>query len=233
MPPEGLPRIDRLTLAVVTTVPREHPEHAAFKPFPVHAWVIHHSDGPILFDTGIGIGHPWIDEHYRPEVTLLVEAFAEIGLEPADVVAVVVSHLHFDHCGQLGALSAPVYVQRAEYEASREAGYTVPEWAEIAEDRRRLVDGDGEIASGVRLLSTPGHTPGHQSVVVEATDRRILLAAQCAFQAEEVRSVRPSASNLHGDEWADAARASLQRVRELAPVVVQLSHDTEVVTIEA
>jgi N-acyl homoserine lactone hydrolase len=229
---EGLPRIDTLTLAVVTTVPDDHPEHAVFQPFPVHAWVIHHIDGPILFDTGIGLGNPWIDEHYRPRIVPLVDALSEIGVAPDDIVAVAVSHLHFDHCGQLQQFSAPVYIQSAEFEASKEAGYTVPEWAEVPEDRLRLVSGDQEIASGIRLLSTPGHTPGHQSILVEATSGRILLAAQCAFRADEVRAQEPSVRNLHDDTWADAARASLERIRQLAPVTVHFSHDASVLILQ-
>ena len=232
MSPEDSLHIDRLTLAVVTTVPDDHPERAVFEPFPVHAWVVHHADGPILFDTGIGFGNSWIDEHYRPRIASLVDALNEIRLKPDDIVAVVVSHLHFDHCGQLGEVSAPVYVQRTEYEASKEVGYTVPEWAEVTEDRLRLVDGDQEIATGIRLLSTPGHTPGHQSVVVETTNGRVLLAGQCAFRAEELREKIVSKSNLHNETWADAALASLERVRQLAPIVVHLSHDTEFVTLE-
>lgn len=232
MPLEGLPHIDRLTLAEVHAVPESHPERAAFKPFPVHAWVVHHSDGPILFDAGIGLGNSWIDEHYRPRVVSLVDALGRIGLKPDDIVAVIVSHLHFDHCGQLDAVSAPVYVQRTEYEASKEAGYTVPEWAEVSEDRLRLVNGDQEIASGIRLLSTPGHTPGHQSVLVETTNGRVLLAAQCAFRAGEMLHPEPSPSNLHDETWADVARASLKRLRQLAPATVHFSHDTEVVTLD-
>jgi N-acyl homoserine lactone hydrolase len=185
-----------------------------------------------LFDTGIGLGNSWIDEHYRPRVVSLVDALSKIGLKPDDIVAVVVSHLHFDHCGQLGAVSIPVYVQRTEYEASKEDGYTVPEWAEVPEDRLRLVNGDQEIASGIRLLSTPGHTPGHQSVLVETTNGRVLLAAQCAFRAGEILDKGPSAANLHDETWADVARASLERLRQLAPVTVHFSHDTEVVTLE-
>jgi glyoxylase-like metal-dependent hydrolase (beta-lactamase superfamily II) len=232
MPPKSLPLISRLTLAVVNAVPESHPERDSFEPFPVHAWVVHHTDGPILFDTGIGLGNSWIDEHYRPRVVPLAEALRKIGLKPDDIVAVIVSHLHFDHCGQLSELSAPVYVQRTEYEASREEGYTVPEWAELPEDRLRLLDGDQEIIPGIQLLLTPGHTPGHQSVLVETTNGRVLLAAQCVFRANEMLDQEPSASNLHDETWADVARASLERLRQLAPVSVQFSHDTEVVALK-
>ncbi|HZM55939.1 MAG TPA: MBL fold metallo-hydrolase [Acidimicrobiales bacterium] len=107
----------------------------------------------------------------------------------------------------------------------------MPDWAAIPKDRLRLVHGDQEIAEGIRLLSTPGHTPGHQSVVIEAGDERVLLAAQCAYRAEELRSGQPASSNLHDESWADAARDSLQRLRALAPFIAHLSHDPEIVTL--
>lgn len=224
--------IDRVTLAIVTEVPQWHPEHATFEPFPVHAWVVRHPDGVLLVDTGIGIGNPFIDELYRPSITPLADALATLELSTSDITAVVLSHLHFDHCGQQNALSAPVYVQADEHTAARSPGYTVPEWADISKDRLRLVHGDNEIAHGVRLVSTPGHTPGHQSVLIEAADQRVMLAAQCAYRVDELRSGEPSVTNLHDDTWAEAARDSLQRVRALAPVAAQLSHDPEVAIIE-
>ena len=166
---------------------------------------------------------------YAPRITPIASALASIDLAPEDVGAVVLSHLHFDHCGQHHALSAPVYVQADERAIAQTAGYTVPEWAAIADDRQRIVHGDEEIAEGVRLLATPGHTPGHQAVVIAAGGARVVLAAQCAYRAAEVRSGVPAASNLHGDEWHGAASESLRRVRALGPAQVQLSHDAEIV----
>ncbi len=227
------PMIERLTLAVVTVVPEWHPEHAKFEPFPVHGWVIRHPDGVILVDTGIGTDNSVIDELYHPEVVPIADALGTVGLSPFEITAVIVSHLHFDHCGQLGLLAAPVYVQAEEHEAAQSPGYTVPEWAAIPEDRLRLVRGDEQIAEGIGLLSTPGHTPGHQSIVIETAGERVVLAAQCAFRAEELRTGRPSASNLHDETWERAARDSLGRLRALAPLTAQLSHDPEIVTIMA
>lgn len=227
-----LPGIERLTLAVVEAVPEWHPEHTTFKPFPVHAWLVRHPDGPILVDTGIGLGHPLIDEWYRPRVTAIGDALGAVGIDVRDVAAVVLSHLHFDHCGQQAALDAPVYVQVAEHDAAQADGYTITEWATIPDDRLRLVDGDTEIADGFHLLATPGHTPGHQSVLIEAGGQRVVLAAQCAFVAAELRSGVPARSNLHDEAWDEPARESLRRVRALAPVACHLSHDPEVVVIE-
>ncbi|MHB8665495.1 MAG: N-acyl homoserine lactonase family protein [Acidimicrobiales bacterium] len=226
-----LPRVDRLTLAVVTAVPEWHPEHATFEPFPVHAWVIHHPDGIVLVDTGIGFGNQPIDDMYHPRVTSLVDALGSVRLQIADITAVVLSHLHFDHCGQQAVLDAPVYVQAAELEVAETPGYTVAEWAAIPRQRLRIVDGDEEILDGVRLLSTPGHTPGHQAVVIEAEGKRIVLAAQCAYRASELQTGEPGPTNLHAASWADTARRSLQRIRSLAPLTAQLSHDPAIVSL--
>jgi glyoxylase-like metal-dependent hydrolase (beta-lactamase superfamily II) len=227
-PPE-LPRIERLTVARVTRVPDWHPEHARFEAFPVHAWVIRHPDGVILVDTGIGQGNDAIDEWYRPRVVPIDEALASVQLSPDDVTAVVLSHLHFDHCGQQRQLDAPVFVQRAEHDEAQRPRYTVAAWAEISPTRLRLVDGDEEIAGGVRLVATPGHTPGHQAVVVDGPAGRVVLGAQCAFRADEVATGAPASTNLHDESWRDAARDSLARVRDLGPATVQLSHDPTIV----
>jgi N-acyl homoserine lactone hydrolase len=226
-----MPRVERLTLAVVTAVPEWHPERTTFEPFPVHAWVIRHPDGVLLVDTGIGAGNPAIDEWSRPRVTPLIEALAGLGLGPADIEGIVLSHLHFDHCGQQAMLDAPVYLPAVEREAAEAPQYTIPAWSAISRHRSRLVDGDEEVLDGVRLLSTPGHTPGHQYVVIEAGGERVVLAAQCAFRANELRSGEPGPTNLHDDSWEDTARRSLERIRSLTPTAVHLSHDPEIVTL--
>jgi len=226
-----LPQIDRLVLATVTTVPEWHPQHDTFEPFPVHAWLIRHPDGAILVDTGVGVGNEVIAEWYHPHVTPLLDALGGAGVAASDIAAVIVSHLHFDHCGQQRVLTAPVYVQATEFEAAQTPGYTVPDWAAIPEDRLRLVHGDQELAEGVSLVSTPGHSPGHQSVLVEAASERVAIAAQCAFGAAELRDGEPDSSNLHDEGWEVAARDSLQRLRALAPFTAHLSHDPEIAVI--
>ncbi|MGH8994880.1 MAG: N-acyl homoserine lactonase family protein [Acidimicrobiales bacterium] len=232
MPLSKLPPVDRLKLATVTSVPEWHPEHDAFVPFPVHAWVIQHPDGAILVDTGVGFGNGAIDEWYQPQSISLGAALSAVGLAPSEIAAVVLSHLHFDHCGQQRTLSAPTYVQVTEFEAAKTPGYTVADWAEVPKDRLQLVHGDEDIADGIRLISTPGHTPGHQSVAIEAGNERVVLAAQCAYHADELRTGRPASSNLHDESWAHAAHDSLQRLRALTPCTVHFSHDLQIMTME-
>lgn len=231
MPLDSLPPVRRLLLATVRRVPQWHPEHAGFRPFPVHAWLVHHPDGNVLVDTGIGAQHPVIDEWYDPVVTPVAEAPADVGLAVGDITAVVLTHLHFDHCGRQRALEAPVHVQADERAAAADPAYTVAEWAAVAAKRLRVVRGDEELAPGLRLLATPGHSPGHQSVVVEGGGRCVVLGGQCAFHGDEVTTGVPSSANLHDESWRAAATASPARIRALAPCDVELSHDPAVTAI--
>jgi N-acyl homoserine lactone hydrolase len=226
-----MPRIDRMLLAVIEAVPVWHPAHATFEPFPVFGWVVQHPDGPIVVDTGVGIGNSAIDGWYQPRVTPLADALDALGVDPGDVAAVVLSHLHFDHCGQQAALACPVHVQVTERSAAQTEHYTVPEWADIPGERLRLVEGDAEVAPGVRIVATPGHTPGHQSVVVEGGDRRVVLAGQCVFRSAELREGAPSVDNMYGPEWIEAGRDSVRRLLALGPATAQVSHDPQVVDI--
>jgi N-acyl homoserine lactone hydrolase len=104
----------------------------------------------------------------------LPDALAAAGLDLADIHAVAISHLHYDHAGGLKHFAGrvPVHLQRAElsYGLSSPPG---PERNGIFrvdfDDPRigwRLADGDVEIAPGVTAVLTAGHTPGHQSFVV-------------------------------------------------------------------
>jgi len=61
----------------------------------------------------------------------------------------------------------PIRVQRTEREAAREPDYTIAEWVEFEGAAYEELDGPAEIAEDVRVLPTPGHTPGHQSVLVD------------------------------------------------------------------
>jgi N-acyl homoserine lactone hydrolase len=222
-----MPSIDVLTLARITAVPEFHPERDSFRPFPVHGFLVHHPDGPIVVDTGIGVGNSVIDSLYPHESVSLVEELHRHGVDERDVQLIVNSHLHFDHCGQNHALTCPVMAQEAELAAAHQPHYTVDEWAAVPAQRLRMVDGDVHVCDGVRVILTPGHTPGHQAVVIGATDEVVVIAAQCIFRREAWLGQVESA-NLHGPEWqADAVR-SVARLRALRPTRVFLSHDAAI-----
>jgi N-acyl homoserine lactone hydrolase len=216
-------RIDPLPLAAVTRVPDWHPPVPGGG-YPVFGFIVHHSAGAVVVDTGVGVGNPVIDEWYAPQVTPLSECLRRVGVRIEDVVALVNTHLHFDHCGQNHALpGVPTWVQQAEVDAAAAPGYTVPEWADVPGDRLRVVDGDHELLDGITLLATPGHTPGHQSVLVEDGGRRDVIVGQAAWTPHEWESGVPVA-DAFSPEWHDTARRSVERLRALDAGALYFSH---------
>lgn len=221
--------IHTMTLGAVE-LPGFHPR-AASGVCIVQGFVIAHPDGPIVVDTGVADDHDLINELYRPTTTPLIAALNDLGIDERDVAAIINTHLHFDHCGQNRALpNVPVFVQAAEVEAARLPMFTVPEWAEIAGDRRRVVDGDAEVAPGVSVVATPGHTPGHQSVVVGSGDRVEVIVGQCCYSCVEFIDGTVLPADMHDASLLGEGLASLERLRRLAPIAGYFSHDTEVFT---
>ncbi|WP_256862463.1 MBL fold metallo-hydrolase [Microbispora sp. GKU 823] len=133
-----------------------------------HCYLLRAAGRTVLVDTGIGgAGSP---ATWAPLPGRLGGELTAAGAAPADVDVVVLTHLHSDHAGGAVADGAPAFpnaryvVQRAETEWAAE-----PVRALILDPLRDLldvVDGDAEPVPGVRVLHTPGHTPGHQCVEV-------------------------------------------------------------------
>ena len=84
--------------------------------------------------------------------------------------------------------------------------------------------GDTEICTGVQALLTPGHTPGHQALVISAGGDVVVIAAQCVFRRDAWHG-EIETSNLHDDSWHADAIESVARLRALHPRRVLLSHD--------
>ena len=180
----------------------------------------------LLFDTGIAAGDPEVDAHYRPERIPLREALAAAGARPEDVALVANCHLHLDHAGGNPALpDRPLYVQRAELDAAREPGHTVPHLVDHPGARYEVLEEETEVAPGVRLLPTPGHTPGHQSLLVDTAEGGLLLAGQThdtasAWTADAEAARRPDENLPPPPDWFPAL---LDRVHE-----VRLAHDAAI-----
>jgi N-acyl homoserine lactone hydrolase len=198
---------------------------------PVLAYVLRRDDATILLDTGIAMTNPESEEHYRPVRRPLAAALADLGLDLPDISIVVNCHLHFDHCGGNALLAGtPTFVQATELAAARGVGYTIPEAVDFPGVSYQELDGEAEILPGVWVIPTPGHTDGHQSLVVRQDDGTVVLAGQAhdfaSDYASGVHALRAIRDGL--EPPLPAYRPWLERLAEFDPRRVLFAHDCSV-----
>jgi glyoxylase-like metal-dependent hydrolase (beta-lactamase superfamily II) len=220
------------------------------EPLPILAWLIEHPDGLILVDTGdtARTGEPGYFPRWNPYYKLAtrIEVAADeevgprleaLGFAPSDVKTVVLTHMHTDHAGGLHHFPhSEVLVSKTEYDLAtgrtgKILGYLPhrwPEWfrpntVEIAGDAFGPFDHSLEIADGVTVIPTPGHTPGHLSVAVETDEGVVLLAGDTSYTEQFMRD---GIADGVTDKPA-VARDTLARIRALAPRLYLPTHDPE------
>ncbi len=199
---------------------------------PVHGFVIKHPRaGAILVDTGVGWPTELVKE-WNVVNRHAADALAEHDLSPADVKIVINSHLHFDHCGQNAVFKhAPFYIQRPELARARREEKVTAEWFDFAGARYELLDGDAEIAEGVRVVATPGHTVGHQSVLVDGADGVAVMIGDAAYTSDIYRDAEKADLSTWPGQHANRGQwtRSLKKLRAMHPHAVHFCHDTRVV----
>src|SRR6185295_1853330 len=168
--------------------------------------LIEHDIGLVLIDNGAGNKESqkfhdiYCVENQgtsAPGTTRLEDGLAALGFSTADVALMIDSHLHFDHAGgntrkvgdkvELTFPKARYVVQKGEYHYAthtneRTAGSYFPHnFVPVAEaGRYDFVEGEKEIAKGLTLIPTPGHTPHHQGVLIDGGSERAFFLADLA-----------------------------------------------------
>jgi glyoxylase-like metal-dependent hydrolase (beta-lactamase superfamily II) len=155
--------------------------------------LVEHDDALVLIDTGLGnkeaqkfLDIYGVENGSATGTTMLDDALAAAGYSAADITLVINTHLHFDHAGgntlidadgvlRAGFPNARYIVQRGELDYATHtnertsASYFARNWAPLlATGQLELIEGDREILPGIRVRRTPGHTPHHQSVLIES-----------------------------------------------------------------
>lgn len=216
---------------------------------PIPFYVIRHSRGVVLFDSGLSLEFPgqvqgwWLHRWFQKilpftlkEEETAVRRLEKMGIKPEDVKMIVVSHLHYDHSSGLQDFpNAKVVLSKAEWENSR-VGRTralfrgiLKEALKGVENRLQLVEyaettavppfegsydlmGDGSLM----LLSTPGHTPGHQSLLVTlASGKKILLTGDAVWVRENYLESKPKSWIIrHFEEKAGRAWKTTLEIKQ-------------------
>ncbi len=158
---------------------------------------------------------------------------SRLGLTPGDVSAVVSTHLDHDHAGQHHLFPHADHWIQAEHLAwaratpSPRIALNRASWSGPL--RWRAVSGDVEIAPGLRLLATPGHVPGHQSVLVHLpATGAVLLASDAVTSGREFRTDRaPGHFDLDGPAAVESTVRLLQVCGEEHVALTVFGHDPE------
>lgn len=169
---------------------------------PVRVLAVEGEGLKMLVDTGISddaegsVKIEGIDILKSEEGQTMEEALKAIGWKAEDVNVIVNTHLHFDTCGNNKMFpNAKVYVQKKEWQYALHPSLNQTEYYQgsLLSDsarcgnRMQLIEGEYEIAEGLILLPTPGHTRGHQSVVINMEEGVVCYAGHAVNMMENLR----------------------------------------------
>lgn len=201
-------------------------------------WILVTPDGPVLVDSGFTQD---VASSRGQEISVSIQdGLASLGLKVGDIRNVILSHLHYDHIGNLEHFpEANIFIQRSEYEfwsspmanraqfaQLREEAYLLHIQKADAEGRLTLVEGDVEILPGVKVIHVGGHTPGTQAVIADTVNGTLVLASDAVHFHDELEGDLPF--NVCSD--LPAMYESFDRLRELARAGARIipGHDARV-----
>jgi glyoxylase-like metal-dependent hydrolase (beta-lactamase superfamily II) len=201
---------------------------------PIWAAAVEGGGRRLLVDTGLQDAAKWSagrDPHTLGPGETIDAALAELGWRRRDVDLVVNTHLHYDHTeNNLAFPHAQFFVSRAEWEFAHDPDgpqaelYDV-DWTgpDLTRENYTLVDADRyEVLPGLDLIRTPGHTPGHQSLLVTTAEGTLCVAGDAACMMENLTTPTPPGTHVAGNLALD----SIRRIGELSDRVL-MNHDPQ------
>ena len=218
---------------------------AGIMEIPYFFYLVEHTNGLVLFDTG---ANPGLIENIKaylgPEadnwgidLKPADDARAQlgaVGVKAEDIDHVVLSHLHYDHAGAMASFpKAQYWIQTLEWEFARnpplyQQGMYIQSEFDVPIHRIRFMNGAEDMFGDgtIQLIPTPGHTRGHQSMLLQGANQSYLLAADAAYNPDLEDIGRLPAAAL---AWSPSAmiesRLALQQIRNDIGALVLCSHD--------
>jgi glyoxylase-like metal-dependent hydrolase (beta-lactamase superfamily II) len=224
---------------------------------PVCAWCLHDGASWTLVDTGMAeaavIRSKWRVEARGGGIPALQAGLADLGITPADITTVILTHLHFDHAWNLELFpAARVLVQKDELihaidpAPSQRLYYSRHTIGQVLDRRRpdalELIEGDRDLADGLWILKAPGHTPGMQAVCVRTARGVVGLVSDLGEEYGCWYPNDPMATRHPKRYLADTCRpgsirseserdyiASMRRILDRVDIVVP-AHDARIPT---
>lgn len=211
---------------------------------PATAWYVRAGKTNLLVDTGMCDSRRANRYHYpgssQEKNERIDRALKRAGVDPKDIDIVILTHLHWDHCANLHFFKkARFYVQKSELDF---ASSPIPPYYSSYESEKiglkagykkipfHLLKGDAVVLPGVRVLYTPGHSPGHQSVVVRTPKGSVVMsgdAIMCYDNLKPDKRRRVPFSMIGRYMDYISAWSSMKRIVDVADVILP-SHDMRV-----
>ncbi len=193
----------------------------------------------ILVDTGAPSAREIREKGYglrqMADSVEYIDEIKKIGVDPEKVKLIILTHLHWDHAWNLEYFpNAEIYVQKKELETAvnpvptSRKSYALtkqiggPTWIK-ALLQFKVINGDKDIRPGLRVITTPGHTPGSMSVIVDTADGGYVLCNDLAMNMRNITAGVPTGSVVNINEWYE----SYEKVMELGLKILP-THDPDV-----
>jgi glyoxylase-like metal-dependent hydrolase (beta-lactamase superfamily II) len=197
-----------------------------------NCYLIKHTQGWMLWDTGVADAIAAMPEGQRPSdprmthwrrPKTLAGQLDQLAVKPSDIRYVAVSHTHPDHIGNMGLFGkSMLLVQKAEYEWPSPLGPRFkPEQPVTKLEGDRDVFGDGSIM----IIATPGHTPGHQSLLVRLAKSGALLLSGDAVHFKDNWENRRVPEGNTGKEQTVASMQRMAQILEREHAQLWINHD--------
>ncbi len=209
---------------------------------PDPCFLIVHPKGTLIWDTGLGdkiaeskdgIDNPALGIHLAVAIKL-VDQLKQLSLTPAEINYVAFSHFHFDHTGNAGLFTHSTWILNKSEVANAAQSPVSPGIdpaiaAEAREVKQQSIDGDYDVFGdgSVRILKTPGHTPGHQSLEIKLKNSGTVLLSGDLYHQRDSRKLRlvPSINYERADTLASIDR--FERIAKNTNARVVIQHDLE------
>jgi len=202
----------------------------------VACFLVIHARGNLLWETGLGDRFAGGRETPRDPgwrvTTTLESQLDEIGIEPADITFLAMSHMHADHTGNANLFASSIWlVQEADRAWAFEPGRDTGTYGDLAGSETVLLHGDHDVIGdgSVVLKSTPGHTPGHQSLWVDLPETGPVLLSGDLYHYPEQRGTDRFADFEFDTVQSASSRAEIEVFLEKTGTTLWIGHDTRVI----